>query len=124
MSDASLSPVPPPEPGPPSTTLSTKMGVFIEKYTIFLSSFVLGVAGLVGTCMHQSNQTKIETEKAQAEIHVSNIESDVKWQIARAEILSKHLQTLLDKKPETIDQRYGVLLSLTRGDVIDPELAI
>ncbi|HEV7558269.1 MAG TPA: hypothetical protein VGO00_22525, partial [Kofleriaceae bacterium] len=32
--------------------------------------------------------------------------------------------TLASSGPETVEQRYGVLLSLTRGNLIDPELAV
>src|SRR5262245_28331322 len=101
-----------------------KIGLFIEKYSTFLSSFVLGMAGLVATGLYQSQQTKIAQKQAEAQIAVSQNQAETQWKIARAEILSKNLQVLLDKKPETVDQRYGVLLSLTREDVLDPELAM
>src|SRR5215471_2224615 len=118
-------PPPPPaaSPAPPGKHHS-KIGLFIEKYSTFLSSFVLGLAGLIATGLYQREQTKIAFQQAQAQIAVSQNQAETQWKIARAEILSKNLQVLLDKKPETIDQRYGVLLSLTREDVLDPELAM
>jgi hypothetical protein len=109
---------------PPPQHPTHKLGAFIEKYSTFLSSFVLGLAGLVGTALYQSQQTKIAQKQADAQIAVSQNQAITQWKIARAEILSKNLQVLIDKKPETIDQRYGVLLSLTREDVLDPELAM
>src|SRR5215471_14572502 len=118
-------PPPPPaaSPAPPGKHHS-KIGLFIEKYSTFLSSFVLGLAGLIATGLYQREQTKIAFQQAQAQIAVSQNNAETQWKIARAEILSKNLQVLLDKKPETIDQRYGVLLSLTREDVLDPVLAM
>src|SRR5262249_54013373 len=46
------------------------------------------------------------------------------WRITRAEILSKNLEVLAAHGSNTVEQRYGVLLSLTRGDILDPELAV
>src|SRR5690242_17841139 len=110
-------------PAPPPQGIH-KLGHFIEKYSTFLSTFVLGIAGLAGTALYQSQNTKIEQRKAEAAIASAQSAADTQWKIARAEILSKNLQVLLDKKPETADTRYGVLLSLTREDVLDPELAM
>jgi hypothetical protein len=111
-------------PPPPPPHGIHKLGHFIEKYSTFLSTFVLGVAGLAATALYQGQNTKIEQRKAEAQIAAAQSDADTKWKIARAEILSKNLQVLLDKKPETADTRYGVLLSLTREDVLDPELAM
>src|SRR5262245_34683635 len=118
-SDPSAAPAPTPAP-----KHHGKIGHFIEKYSTFLSSFVLGLAGLIATALYQRENTKIAFQQAQAGIAISQNDADTKWKIARAEILSKNLQVLLDKKPETLDHRYGVLLSLTREDVLDPELAM
>lgn len=101
-----------------------KLGLFIEKYSTFVSSFVLGLAGLIATALYQQQQTKIAQKNAEASMAAAQTDADTKWKIARAEILGKHLNLLLDKKPESVDQRYGVLLSLTREDVLDPELAM
>src|SRR5438132_300055 len=46
------------------------------------------------------------------------------WRIARAEILSKNLDVLSTQGSKTADRRFGVPLSLTRGDMIDAELAV
>jgi hypothetical protein len=98
--------------------------MFVEKYSTFLSSFVLGLAGLIGTGLYQHEQTKISNEQAKASIEVSKNKAETDWKIARAEILSKNLQVLLTKGEDTVDQRFGVLLSLTREDIMDPELAM
>ena len=123
MSATEPAPAPADAPPPPPQGIH-KLGQFIEKYSTFLSTFVLGIAGLAGTALYQSQNTKIEQRKAEAAIAAAQSAAETQWKIARAEILSKNLQVLLDKKPETVDQRYGVLLSLTREDVLDPELAM
>ena len=101
-----------------------KLGLFIEKYSTFVSTFVLGLAGLLATALYQQQQTKIAQKNAEAAMAAAQTDAETKWKIARAEILAKNLDLLLDKKPDTVDQRYGVLLSLTREDVLDPELAM
>src|SRR5262249_2626281 len=111
---------PPDAPPPPHLGKLHKLGLFIEKYSTFVSSFVLGLAGLIATALYQNNQTKIAQKAAEAQIAVSQNDAETKWKIARAEILAKNLNVLIDKKPETTDTRYGVLLSLTREDVLDP----
>jgi hypothetical protein len=117
-------PAPAADAPPPQAHGIHKIGLFIEKYSTFLSSFILGLAGLIATALYQNQNTKISQKQAEAQIAVSQNDAEVRWKIARAEILGKNLNLLLDKKPETTDQRYGVLLSLTREDVLDPELAM
>src|SRR6516162_8116004 len=85
-------------PPPPPPHGIHKLGHFIEKYSTFLSTFVLGVAGLAATALYQGQNTKIEQRKAEAQIAAAQSDADTKWKIARAEILSKNLQVLLDKK--------------------------
>jgi len=109
---------------PPQPRGIHKLGQFIEKYSTFLSSFILGLAGLIATALYQNQNTKIAQKQAEAQIAISQNDAETKWKIARAEILGKNLNLLLDKNPDTTDQRYGVLLSLTREDVLDPELAM
>src|SRR5262249_33797194 len=46
------------------------------------------------------------------------------WRIEKADILAKNLQTLSAQGPGNVEQKYGVLLSLTRGKILDPELAV
>jgi hypothetical protein len=104
--------------------MSTRLGRFIEKYHTFLSSFVIGVAGLIATSIWQYRQSLIATEQARSEQAIARTKADNDWRIARAEILSKNLNVLSTTGPGSADQRFGVLLSLTRGSIIDPELAV
>jgi hypothetical protein len=43
----------------------TKLGKFIQTYSAFLSSFVIGVAGLVATSIWQYRQSQIASAQAQ-----------------------------------------------------------
>src|SRR5262249_34456874 len=62
--------------------------------------------------------------QAASEQAIARTKADNDWRIARAEILSKNLNVLSTTGPQTADQRFGVLLSLTRGAILDPELAV
>src|SRR6266852_4669143 len=42
----------------------------------------------------------------------------------KANILAKNLEVLSAQGSGHAEQRYGVLLSLTRGQILDPELAV
>jgi hypothetical protein len=97
---------------------------FIQTYSTFLSTFVIGVAGLVATSIWQYRQGEISRQQADAQTEMSREKARSDWRIARAEILAKNLDVLSSAKPDTADKRFGVLLSLTRGDMIDAELAI
>jgi hypothetical protein len=103
---------------------SSKLGKFIQTYHGFLSSFVIGVAGLVATSIWQYRQSKTAAEQARSEQAIARTKADNDWRIARAEILSKNLGVLATQGPGSAEQRFGVLLSLTRGAIIDPELAV
>jgi len=103
---------------------TTKLGRFIQTYHGFLSSFVIGVAGLIATSIWQYRQSQIAAEQARSEQAIARTKADNDWRIARAEILSKNLNVLSAQGPSSADQRFGVLLSLTRGAIIDPELAV
>lgn len=107
-----------------TTDRVSRIGRFIEKYHTFLSSFVIGVAGLIATSIWQYRQSQIATEQARSEQAIARTKADNDWRIARAEILAKNLNVLSTTGPTTADQRFGVLLSLTRGSIIDPELAV
>jgi hypothetical protein len=107
----------------PSDELS-KFGKFIQTYSAFLSSFVIGVAGLIATSIWQYRQSQIAVEQARSEQASARAKADSDWRIARAEILGKNLTVLSAQGASTADQRFGVLLSLTRGNIIDPELAV
>jgi hypothetical protein len=97
---------------------------FIQTYSTFLSTFVIGVAGLVATSIWQYRQGEISRTQAEAQTEMSREKARSDWRIARAEILAKNLDVLSNQGPETADKRFGVLLSLTRGDMIDAELAV
>ena len=109
---------------PRSTGKLSKLGKFIQTYHSFLSSFVIGVAGLVATSIWQYRQSQIASEQARSEQTIARTKAENDWRIARAEILSKNLNVLSAQGPGSADQRFGVLLSLTRGAIIDPELAV
>ena len=107
---------------PPHRT--TKFGHFIQTYSSFLSSFVIGVAGLIATSVWQYRQSQTAERQAISEQAIAKTKADNDWRITRADILSKNLNVLSTQGPNTADQRFGVLLSLTRGAIIDPELAV
>ena len=111
---------------PPATVSEeiSRLGKFIQTYSSFLSSFVIGVAGLVATSIWQYRQSQTAAEQGRSEQTIARTKADNDWRIARAEILSKNLNVLSAQGPNTADQRFGVLLSLTRGAIIDPELAV
>ncbi len=106
----------------PSDT--SKVGRFIQTYSSFLSSFVIGVAGLIATSVWQYRQSETAAASARSEQAIAKTKADNDWRITRADILSKNLNVLSTQGPQTADQRFGVLLSLTRGSIIDPELAV
>jgi len=106
--------------GPPPT----KLGRFIQTYSAFLSSFVIGMAGLIATSIWQYRQSEIARRQAESQQEIARMQAENSWRIERAEILAKNLQVLASHGPNTADQRFGVLLSLTRGNILDPELAV
>jgi hypothetical protein len=114
----------PPGKGDQSTGRLARLGKFIQTYHSFLSSFVIGVAGLVATSIWQYRQSQISAQQAASEQAIARTKAENDWRIARAEILSKNLNVLSAQGPGSADQRFGVLLSLTRGAIIDPELAV
>ena len=103
---------------------TSKFGHFIQTYSSFLSSFVIGVAGLVATSVWQFRQSKTAEQQAVSDQAIAKTKADNDWRITRADILSKNLSVLSTQGATTADQRFGVLLSLTRGAIIDPELAV
>jgi len=102
----------------------SRLGRFIQNYSGFLSSFVIGVAGLVATSIWQFRQAQNAERQQLSEQAIARTKADNDWRIARAEILGKNLSVLSLQGPQTADQRFGVLLSLTRGNILDPELAV
>src|SRR3954470_17717722 len=103
---------------------TSRLGKFVIKYHTFLSSFVIGVAGLIATSIWQYRQSEVARRQAESQQRVAETQANNSWRVERAEILSKNLTVLSSHQPDTADQRYGVLLSLTRGQIIDPELAV
>ena len=106
------------------TTRVGRIGAFIAKHHTVLSSTVLGVAGLIATSIWQYRQGEISRRQAESQQKVAETQAENSWKIERAEILGKNLQVLAASGPGTADQKYGVLLSLTRANIIDPELTI
>ena len=103
---------------------TSKLGRFIMKYHTFLSSFVIGAAGLIATSIWQYRQSVIAAHSAESQQKVAETQADNQWRIERAEILAKNLPVLAAQGPGSVEQRYGVLLSLARGNILDPELAV
>jgi hypothetical protein len=102
----------------------SRVGKFIQTYHSFLSTFVIGAAGLVATSIWQYKQSEIAKHQAESQQRIATTQAENSWRIERAEILSKNLQVLASSGGNTIEQRYGVLLSLTRGNIMDPELTV
>jgi hypothetical protein len=111
----------PTEAGPGETS---RVGKFIQTYHGFLSSFVIGAAGLIATSIWQFRQADIARRQSEAQQKVAETQAENNWKIEKADILSKNLQTLSAQGAGNVEQRYGVLLSLTRGNILDPELAV
>jgi len=84
----------PPEPEKPSPDDTSKLGRFIMRYHTFLSSFVIGVAGLIATSIWQFRQSETTRNQAEAQQRVAETTADNSWKITRADILSKNLETL------------------------------
>jgi hypothetical protein len=108
----------------PAADDTSKLGRFIMRYHTFLSSFVIGVAGLIATSIWQFRQADTTHDQAVAQQRVAETTAENTWKITRADILSKNLAILASNSPDNAAQRYGVLLSLTRADIIEPDLAV
>jgi hypothetical protein len=103
---------------------SSRLGRFIVKYPTFLSSLVVGIAGLIATSIWQCRQSANQKAQAEAAQKVAETQAANSWKIERADILAKNLATLASSGSASADQRFGVLLSLTRAEILDPELAV
>ncbi len=114
----------PTEDKPEEEEKPTRLGKFIQTYSAFLSTFVIGIAGLIATSIWQYKQAEIARRQAESQQKVAETAAANSWRIERADILSKNLSILSTRGAGTLEQRYGVLLSLTRGSIIDPELAV
>ena len=76
---------------------------------------MIGAAGLVATSIWQYRQSEITRRQAESQQQIASMQAENGWRIERAEILAKNLQVLASTGPNTVEQRYGVLLSLARG---------
>jgi hypothetical protein len=110
----------PPPPAPKTRTL----GALIHENTQFLSSVVIGGAGLIATSLYQCNNSRLAERQAEWQQSREDEKSKNDWRIERAKILAQNLQTLTTRGSDTVEQRYGVLLSLTRGKIIERDLAV
>src|ERR1700739_362841 len=84
---------------------TSKLGRFIMKYHTFLSSFVIGAAGLVATSIWQYRQSEVAQRSAESQQHVAETQADNQWRIERAEILAKNLSVLSAQGPGSVEQR-------------------
>jgi hypothetical protein len=114
----------PDKPDAAAADEQSRLGRFIMRYHTFLSSFVIGAAGLIATSIWQYRQSETTANQAVAQQKAADTAAENSWKITRADILSKNLSVLASSGPDTVSQRYGVLLSLTRAEIIDPELAV
>lgn len=102
----------------------SRIGRFLQRYATLLSSTVLGIAGLAATSIWQCRQSATAQQQADSQQRVAEAQADNSWKLERADILSKNIATLASRGSDTVEQRYGVLLSLSRGNLIDPELVV
>jgi hypothetical protein len=120
----------PPEKAPekppekPPLAAQSRVGKFVLTYHTFLSTFVIGAAGLIATSIWQYRQSEISRRQSDSQQAIAKTQAENQWRIERAEILAKNLQVLAAHGVNSADSRYGVLLSLTRGEILDPELAV
>lgn len=114
----SPTPYTPPKPGRKGLVKVT------SENTQFLSSVVIGGAGLIATSLYQWNNSKLAQRQAEWQQKREEEKSNNEWRIERAKILAQNLQTLTSRGGDTAEQRYGVLLSLTRGKIIERDLAV
>ncbi|HMI89956.1 MAG TPA: hypothetical protein VK509_01270, partial [Polyangiales bacterium] len=85
---------------------------------------VIGAAGLIATSIWQYRQSETSRHQAESQQKIAETQAENSWRIQRAEILSKNVHVLSSGGDATAEQRYGVLLSLTRGNLLDPDLAV
>lgn len=122
----------PPQPSAQTTTAQNGtpakprgvIGRFVSENTNVVSSFVIGIAGLSVTAIYQCNQGELQRRQAEAQMKIARQQADNSWRIERAKILSENLKTLTARGGDTVEQRYGVLLSLLRGSILEPDVAV
>lgn len=116
-----------PAPAQATATQPAKRGSlaeFVSANTNVVSSFVIGIAGLAVTSTYQCNQGELQKRQAEAQMKIAREQADNSWRIERAKILSENLKTLTARGGDTVEQRYGVLLSLLRGSILEPDVAV
>ena len=103
----------------------SRLGKFIQTYHGFLSTFVIGAAGLIATSIWQYKQSEIATPQAESQQKIAETQAENSWRIERAEILSKNLQVLAAHGPAPPSTSATACCSRsTRGNILDPELAV
>ena len=102
----------------------SSLAEFVSANTNVVSSFVIGIAGLAVTSTYQCNQGELQKRQAEAQMKIAREQADNSWRIERAKILSENLKTLTARGGDTVEQRYGVLLSLLRGSILEPDVAV
>lgn len=109
---------------PAATPPPRPLSKLILENTQFLSSVVIGGAGLIATSLYQWNNSKLAQRQAEWQQQREMDKAKNDWRIERAKILAQNLATLTARGGDTAEQRFGVLLSLTRGNILDPDLAV
>jgi hypothetical protein len=118
MADEAPPPPPAEEPKP------GRIGRLLQKHPQLVASSVIGFAGLIATSIWQYRQQQTQKTQAEAAQKVAETQAANSLKISRLDVLGKNLNVLAQSGPGTADQRYGVLLSLVRAEIIDPELAV
>lgn len=108
----------------PAAKPRSGLAEFVSANTNVVSSFVIGIAGLAVTSTYQCNQGELQKKQAEAQMKIAREQADNSWRIERAKILSENLKTLTARGGDTVEQRYGVLLSLLRGSILEPDVAV
>src|SRR4051812_41849620 len=85
---------------------SSKVGRFIQTYSSFLSTFVMGAAGLIATSIWQYRQSETTRLQAEAQQRMAATQAENNWRIERADILAKNLGVLSSSGEQTAEQRY------------------
>lgn len=112
------------EPRPRRRGLWRTIASFISANTNVVASFVIGAAGLLSTTLYQCNQSDLSRRQAEANMNIAREQAENSWRIERAKILSQNLQALTARGDGNVEQRYGVLLSLSRGSILEPDVAV
>lgn len=114
-----VKPAAPPEKDEPKSRIAKLL-----RNPQLISSILLGIAGLIATSIWQYRSQQTQKQQAAAAQKVAETQAANAWKIERTDILAKNLETLAQSGSANADQRYGVLLSLTRAEIIDLELAV